>query len=157
MHVMLVSGVCVCVCMCGLETRSRVAVSLLEPNHRVFGMTMRECVVCRCVRGRRNYVRYGAVCERDGTVQWALSQSSRPPVGRGQYDVGRAQVDRCVRWNHVRYGAVCERVIGIVFKSRRGMSRATASFGARRRSCFACVVRGVAFYDLDDWHCVGED
>ncbi len=83
MRVTLVSGVCVCVCMCGLETRSRVAVSLLEPNHRVFGMTTRECVARRCVRGRRNYVRYGAVCKRDGTVQWAL--------GSGAEDMGRAE------------------------------------------------------------------
>ncbi len=146
------------VCVCGLETRSRVVVSLLEPNYCVFGRTTRECVARRCVRGPWNYVRYGAVCERNGTVKWALGSGlSWKTVGRGQYDVGRAQVDRCVRGNHVRYGAVCERVIGIVFESRRGMSRVTASFGARRRSCFVCVARGVVFYDLDDWHCVGED
>ncbi len=72
-----------CVCVCGLETRSRVVVSLLEPNHSVFDMTTRECVARRCVRGRGNYVRYGAVCERDGTVQWAL--------GSGAEDRGRAE------------------------------------------------------------------
>ena len=102
-------------------------------------------------------MRYGVVCEMVGTVFDLSWLSVRKTVGRGQYDVGRAQVDRCVRWNHVRYGVVRERVIGIVFKSRRAMSRATATFGTRRRSCFVCVARGVAFYDLDDWHCVGED
>ena len=105
-------------------------------------------------------MRYGAVREMVGTVidlSWLAVPSRWNTVGRGQYNVGRAQVDRCVRWYYVRYGVVRERVIGIVFKSQRAMSRVTATFGTRRRSCFACVARGVAFYDLDDWHCVGED
>ncbi len=48
-RVTLVGGVCVCVC--GLETRSRVAVSWLEPNYCVFGRTMRECVARRWCAG----------------------------------------------------------------------------------------------------------
>ena len=81
--------------MCGLETRSRVAVSWLEPNYRVFGKTTRECVARRwcagdgimCVTGQ--YVKEMALFN-------GLWEADFETVGRGQYDVGRTQVDRCV-------------------------------------------------------------
>ncbi len=84
MRVMLVSGVCVCVCVyvwVGNTFTCRCV--LVETKLQCLWYDNEGMCCASLVRGRRNYVRYGAVCERDGTVRWAL--------GSGAEDRGQAE------------------------------------------------------------------